>query len=155
MKIKSVIILLSVGLMLSVFGCNNDPKPISYGVDACDFCRMTIVDKQHAAQLVTVKGKNYKYDAIECMINDINKWKRPPVETHLVADYSNPGSMTDAFTSSYLISEKIPSPMGANLSAFSNEINRDEMHSAAGGEKLNWEQLTLRLNRKTSHIHHH
>lgn len=30
---------------------------------------MTIVDKQHAAQVVTKKGKAYSFDAIECMVH--------------------------------------------------------------------------------------
>jgi copper chaperone NosL len=129
--------------LLLVSSCSRGPEPINYGADACEFCRMTIVDKQHAAQLVTEKGKNYKYDAIECMINDLNEWERPPVKIHLVADYANPGRMTDALTASYLISEEIPSPMGAYLSAFSNESERNKTHQSSGGDTLNWEQLRL------------
>lgn len=133
--------------------CSTGPQPINYGSDACSFCQMTIVDNQHAAQLVTEKGKNYKYDAIECMINDLRKWKRPPVKTHLVADYSNPGMLTDALTASYLITEKIPSPMGAFLSAFSEESKRDEVHNSSRGERLDWDQLLPALEKKSSHHH--
>lgn len=140
--------------LLFISSCITGPQPINYGSDACAFCQMTIVDKQHAAQLVTEKGKNYKYDAIECMINDLNKWKRPPVKTHLVADYSNPGTLTDALTASYLITEKIPSPMGANLSAFSSESGRNETQQSMGGDKLNWEQLILRWGKNQTHNHH-
>jgi copper chaperone NosL len=139
--------------LLSVSSCSTGPKPINYGTDACHFCRMTIVDNQHAAQLVTEKGKNYKYDAIECMINDLNKWERPPVKFHLVADYANPGILTDALTASYLISESIPSPMGEYLSAFSNESARNETHQSAGGDKLDWEQLRLIWSKKLTHNH--
>ena len=123
--------------------CSTGPQPINFGEDACEFCRMTIVDKQHAAQLVTEKGKNYKYDAIECMVNDLNEWDKPPVKIYLVADYANPGTMTNALTASYLISEEIPSPMGAFLSAFSSESVRNDTHESAGGDTLNWEQLTV------------
>ena len=107
MRFFSVILFL-----LLVSSCITGPEPIYYGEDACEFCTMTIVDQQHAAQLVTEKGKNYKYDAIECMINELNQWERPPVKFHLVADFANPGTMTDALSASYLISEEIPSPMG-------------------------------------------
>lgn len=139
-------------LILSTFtSCSNGPKPINYGSDGCAFCQMTIVDNQHAAQLVTEKGRNYNYDAIECMVNDLNKWKRPPVKTHLVADYANPGNMTNALSASYLISEEIPSPMGAFLSAFSNEAKRDETHQSLGGDRLNWDQLAPILANGQSH----
>ena len=139
--------------VLFVSSCSTGPKPIYYGEDACSFCRMTIVDNQHAAQLVTEKGKNYKYDAIECMINDLNKWQRPAVKLHLVSDYANPGLLTDAISASYLISEEIPSPMGAYLSAFSNEAERNKTHQSAGGDKLNWEQLRMSLGEKLSEYH--
>jgi copper chaperone NosL len=114
---------------------------------------MTIVDNQHAAQLVTNKGKNYKYDAIECMINDLNNWNRPPVNVHLVADYANPGTLTDALTANYLISEEIPSPMGANLSAFSSESERNKTHLSVGGDKLSWEHLRVTWDKKLTQNH--
>lgn len=144
-------VLSSIFLLLVASSCSTGPKPINYGEDACQFCRMTIVDNQHAAQLVTEKGKNYKYDAIECMINDLNKWERPLVKFHLVADYANPGILTDALTASYLISESIPSPMGEYLSAFANESIRNETQQSAGGDMLNWEQLRLTLSKELTH----
>ena len=35
---------------------------------------MTIVDKVHAAEIVTQKGKVYKFDATECMINFMDEF---------------------------------------------------------------------------------
>ena len=128
-------------IALITFSCSSGPDPINYGSDSCTFCQMTIVDKQHAAQLVTEKGKNYKYDAIECMINDLNKWERPPVALHLVADYANPGTLTDALKASYMICEEIPSPMGEFLSAFADESERNEVYGVSGGDTMDWEQL--------------
>ena len=99
---------------------------------------MTIVDRQHSAEIVTVKGKSYKYDAIECMMNDLSKWKRPDVALFLVADYDRPGELIDATNANYLISEDIPSPMGEFLSAFGDDISMD-------GEKFNWASLKERF----------
>lgn len=134
-----VLLIFLVSQLLS--SCQPGPEPIHYGQDACDFCRMTIVDKQHAAQMVTEKGRVYKYDAIECMLNDLKDWDRPAIQYHLVADYQNPGKLTDAIKASYLISDKIPSPMGAYLSAFSTTQSRDKTHHSVGGQTLEWTQL--------------
>ena len=41
----------------------------------------------------------------------------------LVADYGNPGEMVPVTDASFLISEGIKSPMGANLSALSSEAH--------------------------------
>jgi copper chaperone NosL len=143
-KLTSIILPFLVGFIL-ISSCNSGPAPINYGSDGCTFCKMTIVDKQHVAQVVTEKGKNYKYDAIECMVNDLNNWDKPPVKLHLVADYKKPGELTDALTASYLISKEIPSPMGAFLSGFSSAAARDEMHNSVQGEKLNWNELKLKF----------
>ena len=120
-------------LVALVSSCDRGPQPIIYGEDACDFCRMTIVDQQHAAQVVTQKGRAYKYDAIECMINDLKKWDKPEVKHYLVADYKNPGVLTNAVEANYLISEAIPSPMGAVLSAFAEESTRQKAFDSIGG----------------------
>lgn len=137
-------------LTLLLTACSNNPDPINYGTDACHFCRMTIVDQQHAAQVVTIKGRNYKYDAIECMLHDLSNWDRPEAAQVLVADYAAPGVLSDALEASYLISKEIPSPMGAYLSAFSSQVERDKTHGSLGGDKLTWEEVKIRINKKAS-----
>jgi len=101
---------------------------------------MTIVDKQHAAEVVTVKGRSYKYDAIECMMNAQRAWELPPVRQFLVCDYVNPGQLIDAMNAYYLVSEDIPSPMGEFLTAFSSEQERNSATQNVK-ELLDWEGL--------------
>jgi len=98
--------------------CAIEPAKIDYGNDACHYCKMTIVEETHAAQLVTKKGKPYKYDAIECLLNDFENREEKDIALFLVTDYVTPKKLIDAKTATYLISEEIQSPMGANLSAF-------------------------------------
>ena len=140
-----------VVLALGFSACNNGPQPISYSQDVCAFCRMTIVDKQHAAQIVTEKGRNYKYDAIECMVNDLKDWNRPAADQLLVTDYANPGKLTNAKSAQYLISKNIPSPMGAFLSAFESQNELNIAQEQSGGETFNWEELTYKFNHKHQH----
>lgn len=140
MKKYSVILLISIGMMVTT-SCSNGPRPINYGADACDFCRMTIVDKQHAAQIVIKTGKAFKYDAIECMLNDMKEWEHPEIRHYLVADYANPGELTDALSASYLISKEIPSPMGEFLTAFENAEKRNEVKKDVSGIALDWKAL--------------
>lgn len=138
-----------ISLLLSLIGllaCEIKPQTIHYGMDACDFCQMTIVDKQHAAQVVTEKGKAYKYDAIECMMNALRHWDRPPVAYYLVTDYASPGAFTNASEAYYLISPAIPSPMGEYLTAFADKDVREKAYEEAGGTTLEWNQLRERYN---------
>jgi copper chaperone NosL len=102
---------------------------------------MTIVDQQHAAQYVTKKGKQFKFDAVECMLNDLSENGMENLALLLVSDYVNPGAMTDATKATYLISEGIKSPMGANLSSFSGKADAEETLKTHGGELYSWEEM--------------
>ncbi len=138
----SHLLLLSFVLLI---GCQPTPQPMNYGQDMCHYCKMTVVDAQHAAQVVTSKGKAYKFDAIECCVNYLNKHTDQQFAHILVNDYENPGVLLAAETSHYLISPAIPSPMGANLSAFASEGAAQAIHQNKGGEMFGWEMLKQHL----------
>ena len=132
-------------LILVLTSCQIGPKPIAYGTDTCHFCKMTIVDKQHAAQFVTEKGKVYKFDAAECMMNQLKDFEADKVAFFLVNDYSTPGELVDAKDATFLISMNIPSPMGAFLTAFESQEIARQMQVENDGELFNWEELQERF----------
>ncbi|MDO6603069.1 nitrous oxide reductase accessory protein NosL [Arenibacter palladensis] len=132
--------------LLLVTSCNVGPKPIAYGSDGCHFCRMTIVDRQHAAEIVTDKGKVFKFDSSECMMNHLKDIDQKQVALYLVNDYNQPGELINATKATYLISERIPSPMGEFLTAFKTEKAAVDALMTYEGDLLTWEQLKLRFN---------
>lgn len=135
-------------IILLVFtACEVGPEPIRYGEEGCDYCKMTIVDKQHASELVTNKGKVYKFDAIECMINYKSDNTGKDFELELVNDYNNPGELIDATFATYLVSEQISSPMGANLSAFALDDSASRMQSNYGGKLFTWLEIQPYINK--------
>ena len=136
---------ISILTLVLVSSCKVEPEQINYGTDGCHFCKMTIVDNQHAAELVTVKGKVFKYDAIECLINDLKKRDSVEVGMILVNDYGNPGELIAAETATFLISEGVPSPMGAFLSAFSDKGNAEAVKSESGGELFDWQAVRKQI----------
>ncbi|RSC94798.1 nitrous oxide reductase accessory protein NosL [Tenacibaculum singaporense] len=119
-----------------LLSCKIAPKEIQYGTDMCHSCQMTIVEKTHASEIVTKKGRAYKYDAIECMLQDLDKRDVSKIELFLVTDYSNPATLIKAKEATFLVSKEIKSPMGANLSAFANKeaIN-------VPGQQFNWDEI--------------
>ena len=132
--------------LLLASSCNVGPKPIDYGTDGCHFCRMTIVDRQHAAEIVTDKGKVFKFDSSECMMNHLKDIDQKQVALYLVNDYNQPGELIDATEATYLISDRIPSPMGEFLTAFMTEQAAVDALMTYDGDLLTWEQLKLRFN---------
>ena len=136
-------------LLLLVFSsCNVSPKPIVYGSDGCHFCKMTIVDKVHATEFITKKGKVYKFDATECMINYFDEFDTSQIELYLTNYFSKPEALTDATKATYLISKNIPSPMGAFLTAFENTSEADKVQSEKGGKLYSWPELLAHLKAK-------
>jgi copper chaperone NosL len=135
-----------IGIILLLISCKVEPKEIGYGKDHCHLCDMTVVDKTHAAEYVTKKGKAYMFDAVECMVMKVNReTKEETLEFILVADYGNPGDLVNAKEAIYLISEKIKSPMGANLSAFSSNEKAIATQKEFGGNLYSWEELKTKL----------
>ena len=133
--------LISYVLIFVLFGCNSGPVPIEYGFDACHYCRMTIVDKIHAAEVVTKKGKVYKFDASECMIHFMDEFNTADIKLYLSNNYTDPKELIDATQATFLISKNVPSPMGGFLSAFKNKEEALRVKEQKGGKLFSWEEL--------------
>jgi len=106
---------------------------------------MTIVDKQHASQFMTKKGKTFSFDATECMLNHLKELDSETIELFLVNDYNAPGKFVDAKNATYLISRNIPSPMGEFLTAFASKQEAESAQKGNGGEVFTWEELKGRF----------
>jgi copper chaperone NosL len=140
MKLKlNFFIILTI--LLSYISCTISPQPIAYGQDQCAACKMIISDKKFGAELVTTKGKIYKYDAIECLVPELLKKNEEHYSFIMVTDYLNPGNLINATESSYLFSKNLPSPMGGYLSSFRDEKSAKSVQILHQGEIINWNFL--------------
>lgn len=81
---KSLFIVLIAFLMVSCG--SNEPKPINLNTDMCDFCKMTIANGKFGSELITTKGRYYKFDDVACMIQ-FAKSNQTPVNHFFVNDY--------------------------------------------------------------------
>ena len=140
LKFNMNIILVSLILL---FACSKDITPLEYGKDQCDHCRMTLTDKKYGAEIITKKGKAVKFDAAECMLNYLKEKKidENEVEKYLVINLSEPGVLTDAVNATYLISPKLRSPMGEDISSFAEKNTADKYLNEFGGEVYSWDEL--------------
>ncbi len=125
-------------LVIILVSCSPKPQEINYYEDECFYCRMIISDPNFGAELVTKKGKVFKYDSAECMLNDYNEQEEEQFEHVLVTDYTQPNKLIDATNSTFLISENLPSPMGGNLSAYEKEQNAMMLQGLKGGKIHNF-----------------
>ncbi len=122
------------------FSCGNSPEPINYGKDECEHCRMMITDDKYGAEIVTDKGKVFKFDSIECLI-ELALEKNiagDAGQSFLVTDFSTPEKLIDAKTAFYVHNDNFRSPMGLNVSAFESKSNLTSFINDNGGKKLSW-----------------
>ncbi len=136
------LILLLIPLL--ILSCEKvvSPEPIEYGKDSCSFCRMIIADAGFSAELKTKKGKVYKFDSIECLAAFIlsGKVKREEISALWVSDFYS-RELVSVERVKFLVSEKIRSPMGLNISAYADEEKLKEAMRNFGGKVLNWEDV--------------
>jgi copper chaperone NosL len=130
-------------ILFVLVGCNVQPEEINYGADACHYCQMNIVDGRYAAEIVTAKGKVHKFDAVECMINYINKnnLNKEELAFIMVNSFSDPVNLHPADKSYFLRSSSLPSPMGMYITPFESKDSAEFYQHTHSGEIFNWEQL--------------
>jgi copper chaperone NosL len=139
-KITTAMIIL---LCLSLAACKAEPEPLQFGKDGCHACKMTLMDNKFGAELVTSKGKIYKFDDANCMLNFYNSGMVPADEMKeiLIVDFSKPGKLIDARNALYVKSESIKSPMASNVAAFESNEDLKKLNDEWNGILLSWGEL--------------
>lgn len=136
---------LIVGLLIVLLfiQCEVNPEALCYGVDACHTCKMTLMDTKFGAEIVTKKGKVYKFDDINCMINFYDSGYEPIDEMayKLVVDYAQPEKLIEAQDAFYLKSNQIRSPMASGIAAFEAKSEMDNYKKQWKGIWLSWGEL--------------
>ena len=141
-RVNVFIFTLLMVLAAGFYGCNQEPVEVHYGADECAHCRMMITDDRFATQIITEKGKAYKFDAIECMVafNRDSK-ERLKNSAFWVSNYENGGKWINGFSAVFVKSEVINSPMGASLLALPDSSAAKEHLSEKPGKAMDWENL--------------
>ena len=98
------------------------------------------MDDRYGAELITDKGKVYKFDSIECLINFALAKNVVGDEkyTLLVTDFAKPEKLIETKTSLYIHNENFRSPMGLNVSAFGINSDAQKFLAENGGEEITW-----------------
>lgn len=122
----------------------------------CEHCNMIIEDELHKAT-AEKNNKTIHFDAIECLINYLKSNDETSFSKLQVSDYET-GQPIDAKTAIYLKSKAIPSPMGANLSAFKSKKNVLKIQKEKGGDIYTWEEIKTKFKDSkfgtVNHSHH-
>jgi copper chaperone NosL len=143
-RIKSISSALPIMTLLSLSSCNTGPERIIVGKDHCDFCKMAVSDNRFGAEIVTTKGKVYKFDDAHCIISFMHSTAFKSEKGYVVyfVDFTGSHSLIPAATALYLKSELLRSPMNGNIAAFSNPDSMQFVINKYPGATSSWTQLT-------------
>ncbi len=135
---------LAIPFLLFFFSsCDVKPEPLQFGKDACHSCKMKLMDDKFGAEIVTVKGKIYKFDDVNCMLNFYNSGTVAveDIKDLLVVNFATPGSLIDGRNALYLKSPKIKSPMASNIAAFEKDEELKKADAEISGIVLSWGEV--------------
>jgi copper chaperone NosL len=129
---------------LFIIGCNPKPEKINFGKDNCAECKMTIMDPKFGGEIVTTKGKVYKFDDLHCIAAFL---KRRGVELSnihqtLFTLYNHPNGFVNVNAAEFVVSSQFKSPMGGNAAAFKNAADAQKKSAEIEGSRVtNWATL--------------
>lgn len=131
--------------LLVLISCTPKREPIQYGKDACHFCKMKIVDQRFGGELVSTKGKVFKFDDVNCLVRYYHSGSidSADFEFKLVTDFNRPGTLIDAASAFYLKSDIIRTPMASEIAAFSDEATMLKLKGEWHAELLTWQELLI------------
>jgi len=140
MKIKALLLLSFLAAFFN--SCSKEPKPIEFGVDNCDHCKMNISDNRYGAELVTQKGRVYKFDDMYCMKVFMQDQivEENQIHSLWLIDFDGTEKLISADKSFLLYNPELKSPMGSNTAAFMTEETRQKQFDENSGTMLLWQE---------------
>jgi copper chaperone NosL len=135
--------ILSYSALLLFASCKAGFEKIEYGKEACSHCKMTIVDPQFAAEMITGKGKVYKFDDALCMKQFALDYETISKNAHFyIAEYTNgKEEFLDATQAIFLRSDFFRSPMSGNCAAFSTHEQSKHWADSLMIEPITWNNI--------------
>jgi copper chaperone NosL len=138
-KVKDAALVMMAMVFFS--SCNTAPDPIKIGVDGCSFCKMTISDNRFGGEIITQKGKVYKFDDMHCLLafHDSAGIKKD-FKSILFVEF-NRHDLIPSGNALLLKSEGLHTPMGGNVAAFNTPGEIKEAMQKYPGEQLTWAEM--------------
>jgi copper chaperone NosL len=140
-KLNFALLLLPL-MTLGFSSCNSQPQPIKVGSDACHFCKMIISDNRFGAEILTQKGKVYKFDYIACLL-DFSKAQKQSLDKagYYFVEFEAKHDLLKSSESFLLKSDELKSPMNGNIAAFSSKQKLETALSKYKGQAFEWNEL--------------
>ena len=140
MKSTSILIISFTFLLAA---CSVKPRPIQEGVDSCSFCKMTVMDKKYATEIVSTTGKVYVFDDAHCMHTFLEQdmMAKKDVKLVLLTDYNHPDNLLLIEDAILFTSDHLKTPMNGKIIALSDSNALNSLMQSMQGRSIpvhNW-----------------
>lgn len=141
-KMKLLSALATSFVLFFLASCSAQPEPLKIGTDICHLCKMGIADLKFGSEIITNKGKVYKFDDIGCMIRFMKAGdiEQKNVARTVVMNYEKQNDFIDVDKAVLLNNELTKSPMGFNIAAFSSNDAAAKL-AGTNGKIISWKEL--------------
>ncbi len=116
-------------------------EPIKLNSDGCDFCKMKIADGKFGAELITTKGRIYKFDDMHCMVKYHKENTAVQIQSFYIHDFSQDNVLIPAETAYYVKGEQINSPMHGNIIAVKTEDEAKQLATKYSASPITWKEI--------------
>lgn len=130
-------------ITIAFFSCTQTKESIIIGKDNCAFCKMTFTDARFGGEILTTKGKVYKFDDIHCLLSFIKAGTVSKNDTKdiYVVDFLGKHELMPVLNSFLLASEVLHTPMNGNIAAFANIDSLKACLKDCNGTQVDWTNL--------------
>lgn len=141
---KTSLVATTLIAFLFITGCNPKSEKIAIGKDNCAECKMTIMDPKFGGEIITKKGKVYKFDDLHCVAAYLERRGVELSDIHqtLFVEFNDPHDFVNVKTTEFVVSSQFKSPMGGNAAAFKSKAEAKKKSDEIKGSKTtNWATL--------------
>ncbi|PWT95738.1 MAG: hypothetical protein C5B55_00885 [Blastocatellia bacterium] len=138
-----ILIVFGVATLIVLANCQKPTiEPVSIETnDMCSFCKMSISEKQYAAELIDEDGQAFKFDDIGCMSNFVKQKKnKTSIRATFVMDFDRRDWLKgeEAF---YVRSSEFNTPMNGGIVAFKSQSSAEDAEAKFHGTLLRFTEV--------------
>jgi copper chaperone NosL len=138
---SSAVVILLVSMLAS---CSSmEAQDLKINKDRCNFCEMTISDGRFGAEVITNKGRAFKFDDLICLLDYVHANKQE-IAKFYVNDYGQNNKLIDATKAFFVESDALRSPMRGNIAAYENKKVAQDYADKVESFVMTWEDLLNR-----------
>jgi copper chaperone NosL len=133
----------AAAVLLMLSSCSNGPQPIKLNVDNCYSCKMSISDVRFGAEVVSRKGKVWKFDDVHCLLSFLKggELQKADIKEVYFVRFDGGHELLTSEKAFLLQSDALHSPMAGNIAAFTSKGDVDLASRQLSGQVTTWQEI--------------